>query len=88
LKDEVTFSTNPESQILKILLDIGLIGLIIWFMLLLEIMKSCKNLNLRFCFLGMLFLSVFNVYSWFVPTYLIFSLFIYHGHSSRIKINK
>ena len=78
----ITLSSNPESQILKILLDIGIAGLILWLLLIFEIFKSCRNFDLKLCFLGILFLSIFNVYSWFVPTYLLLSLFSHYKHSS------
>ena len=69
-------SINSESQILKIFLDGGILGIIVWFLFVFKFyckIKSYWQLNI---FLALLSLSLLNIYSWFPFLYTILPLLL------------
>lgn len=70
-------SSNPESEILKILLDFGLIGILFWFIFFGNLLINCKTDWSFYILLSIASLSLFNIYSWFPPIYQILSLIIF-----------
>lgn len=70
-------SSNSESELLKILLDIGIIGFLLWSYLIIQLLISCKSKWSLLSVLSILSLSLFNIYSWFLPTYFILTFIIF-----------
>ena len=70
-------SSNSESELLKILLDIGIVGFLLWTYLIIQLINNCKsNWSLLIVF-SILSLSLFNIYSWFLPIYFILTFAIF-----------
>lgn len=78
-------SSNSESEPLKILLDLGVIGLLVWIYLYFQLLKSCKTKWSLLLILSILSLSAFNIYSWFLPTYFIVTSIIFFENNERHK---
>ena len=78
-------SSNSESEPLKILLDLGVIGLLVWIYLYFQLLKSCKTKWSLLLILSILSLSAFNIYSWFLPTYFIVTSIIFFEKNERHK---
>jgi len=78
-------SSNSESEPLKILLDLGIIGLLVWIYLYFQLLKSCKTKWSLLLILSILSLSAFNIYSWFLPTYFIVTSIIFFENNERHK---
>ncbi len=78
-------SSNSESEPLKILLDLGVIGLLVWIYLYFQLLKSCKTKWSLLLILSIMSLSTFNIYSWFLPTYFIVTSIIFFEKNERHK---
>lgn len=78
-------SSNSESEPLKILLDIGIIGLLLWIYLYFQLLKNCKTKWSLLLILSIMSVSVFNIYSWFLPTYFIVTSIIFFENNERSK---
>lgn len=80
-------SSNPESEILKILLDCGLIGILFWFIFFWNLLINCKTDWSFYILLVIASLSLFNIYSWFLPTYQLTSLAIFLNLKKSNNLN-
>lgn len=70
-------SSNSESELFKILLDIGIIGFLLWSYLIIQLLNYCKSKWSLLTLISILSLSLFNIYSWFLPIYFILSFIIF-----------
>ncbi len=69
-------SSNSESELFKILLDIGIIGFLLWSYLIIQLLCYCKSKWSLLILSSILSLSLFNIYSWFLPIYFILPFII------------
>ena len=69
-------SSNSESELFKILLDIGIIGFLLWSYLIIQLLCYCKSKWSLLTLSSILSLSLFNIYSWFLPIYFILPFII------------
>lgn len=81
------YSSNPESEILKILLDCGLIGILFWLIFFGNLLVNCKTDWSFYILLSIASLSLFNIYSWFLPIYQLFSLIIFFNLNNPNKLS-
>ena len=70
-------SSNSESELFKILLDIGIIGFLLWSYLIIQLLNYCKSKWSLLTLISILSLSLFNIYSWFLPIYFILAFIIF-----------
>jgi len=78
-------SSNSESEVLKILLDVGIVGMILWLYFFIQLFKNCKSNWSFLILLSTMSLSLFNIYSWFLPIYFILTCVIFFEKNVRIK---
>jgi hypothetical protein len=78
-------SNNSESEFLKILLDLGVIGIIVWIYLFVQLLKECKSKWSFLILFSIISLSLFNIYSWFLPIYFILTCVIFFETNVRSK---
>ena len=78
-------SSNSESEFLKILLDIGVVGMILWLYFSIQLFKNCKSNWSFLILLSTMSLSLFNIYSWFLPIYFILTCVIFFEKNVRTK---
>jgi len=78
-------SSNSESEFLKILLDIGVVGMILWLYFSIQLFKNCKSNWSFLILLSIMSLSLFNIYSWFLPIYFILTCVIFFEKNVRTK---
>ena len=69
-------SSNSESELFKILLDLGIIGFLLWSYLIIQILYYCKTKWSLLILSSILSLSLFNIYSWFLPIFFILPFII------------
>lgn len=69
-------SSNSESELFKILLDIGITGFLLWSYLIIQLLYYCKSKWSLLTLSSILSLSLFNIYSWFLPIYFILPFII------------
>ena len=69
-------SSNSESELFKILLDIGITGFLLWSYLIIQLFYYCKSKWSLLTLSSILSLSLFNIYSWFLPI-ILYSSFYY-----------
>tara|TARA_B000000475_G_scaffold272033_1_gene271601 strand:- start:895 stop:2358 length:1464 start_codon:yes stop_codon:yes gene_type:complete len=70
-------SSNSESELFKILLDIGIIGFLLWSYLIIQLLYYCKSKWSLLILSSILSLSLFNIYSWFLPIFFILPFIIF-----------
>ena len=70
-------SSNSESELFKILLDIGITGFLLWSYLIIQLLYNCKTKWSLLTVSSILLLSLFNIYSWFLPIYFILTFMIF-----------
>jgi O-antigen ligase len=78
-------SNNSESEFLKILLDLGVIGIFVWIYFFVQLFKECKSKWSFLILLSIISLSLFNIYSWFLPIYFIVTCIIFFEKNVRSK---
>ena len=78
-------SSNSESEFLKILLDIGVVGMIMWLYFFIQLFKNCKSNWSFLILLSTMSLSLFNIYSWFLPIYFLLTYVIFFEKNVRTK---
>ena len=78
-------SSNSESEFLKIMLDIGIIGILLWLYLFIQLFKNCKSKWSLLMLSSIMSLSLFNIYSWFLPIYFILTCVIFFERNVRTR---